>query len=52
MKGDKDMFKPSTKEERKAVRLGCLLLIIAAIMALLAFYGAAQLVTNYIIPLL
>lgn len=40
----------SDKEKRKAARVGCLFMIISAVMMLLAGYGAVQLVTNHIIP--
>lgn len=40
----------SDKEKRKAARVGCLFMIIAAVIMLLAGYGAVQLVANHIIP--
>ena len=38
------------KEKRKAARMGCLFMIIAAVVMLFAGYGAVQLVANHIIP--
>lgn len=40
----------SDKEKRKAARVGCLFMIISAVIMLLAGYGAVQLVANHIIP--
>lgn len=40
------------KERKKALRIGCILLVASAAIMLLAIYGAVQIVYNHIIPLL
>lgn len=40
------------KERKKALRIGCIVLVASAAIILLALYGAVQIVYNHIIPLL
>lgn len=40
------------KEHKKAMRVGCILLVVSAVITLLSLYGLWQLVANHIIPLL
>lgn len=40
------------KERKKALRIGCIMLVASAAIILLAIYGAVQIVYNHIIPLL
>lgn len=40
------------KERKKALRIGCIMLVASAAIILLALYGAVQIVYNHIIPLL
>lgn len=40
------------KERKRALRIGCIVLVASAAIILLALYGAVQIVYNHIIPLL
>ena len=40
------------KERKKALRIGCIVLMASAAIILLALYGVVQIVYNHIIPLL
>lgn len=40
------------KNRKRALRIGCIMLMASAAIILLALYGAVQIVYNHIIPLL
>ena len=40
------------KERKRALRIGCIVLMASAAIILLALYGLVQIVYNHIIPLL